>query len=70
MILYEETLNQSASDGTPFPVLLQKRGIVVGIKVDKVPSSPFPLSLAHTQQLVAYEQQPVTDFRVRCVGSG
>jgi len=35
VILYEETLNQSASDGTPFPALLQKRGVAVGIKVDK-----------------------------------
>lgn len=34
-ILYEETLFQKADDGTPFPQLLAKRGIVPGIKVDK-----------------------------------
>lgn len=35
VILFEETLNQSASDGTPFAKLLQDRTIVPGIKVDK-----------------------------------
>lgn len=39
IILYEETLNQSTTDGIPFPVLLQKRGVYVGIKVDKVLNS-------------------------------
>ncbi len=35
VILYDETLRQSASDGTSFPELLESRGIVPGIKVDK-----------------------------------
>jgi len=35
VILYEETLAQQADDGTPFPKLLEQRGIVPGIKVDK-----------------------------------
>jgi len=35
VILYEETLGQQADDGTPFPQLLEQRGIVPGIKVDK-----------------------------------
>jgi len=35
VILFEETLDQKASDGTPFPELLQKQGILPGIKVDK-----------------------------------
>src|SRR3979490_3297414 len=35
VILYDETLRQSASDGTPFPKLLADRGIIPGIKVDK-----------------------------------
>ncbi len=35
VILYEETLRQKASDGTPFPTLLESRGILPGIKVDK-----------------------------------
>ncbi len=35
VILFDETLRQSAADGTPFPVLLARRGIIPGIKVDK-----------------------------------
>ncbi len=35
VILFEETLRQSAGDGTPFPKLLSDRGIIPGIKVDK-----------------------------------
>jgi fructose-bisphosphate aldolase class I len=35
VILYDETLRQSASDGTPFAKLLSNRGILPGIKVDK-----------------------------------
>jgi fructose-bisphosphate aldolase class I len=33
-ILYDETIRQSASDGTPFPQLLAARGMIPGIKVD------------------------------------
>jgi len=35
VILFEETLTQKADDGTPFVELLQKNGIIPGIKVDK-----------------------------------
>jgi len=35
VILYDETLRQKASDGTPFPKLLESHGILPGIKVDK-----------------------------------
>jgi fructose-bisphosphate aldolase class I len=35
VILYDETIRQKAKDGTPFPQLLAKRGIIPGIKVDK-----------------------------------
>src|SRR6476620_599833 len=35
VILFDETIRQSASDGTPFPQLLEGRGIIPGIKVDK-----------------------------------
>src|SRR5688500_6659450 len=35
VILFDETLRQSARDGTPFPALLSRRGIIPGIKVDK-----------------------------------
>ncbi|MDH3212564.1 MAG: fructose-bisphosphate aldolase class I [Myxococcales bacterium] len=34
VIFFDETLRQSTADGTPFPKLLQKKGIVPGIKVD------------------------------------
>jgi fructose-bisphosphate aldolase class I len=34
VILYDETLRQSDSNGTPFPKVLADRGIVPGIKVD------------------------------------
>ena len=35
VILFDETIRQSASDGTPFPKLLADRGVIPGIKVDK-----------------------------------
>jgi fructose-bisphosphate aldolase class I len=35
VILFEETLGQRADDGTPLPEVLERRGIVPGIKVDK-----------------------------------
>ncbi len=35
VILYDETIRQSSLEGTPFPELLESRGIIPGIKVDK-----------------------------------
>src|SRR5437867_7254319 len=35
VILYDETIRQSSDDGTPFPKLLESKGIIPGIKVDK-----------------------------------
>ena len=43
VILYDETIRQSASDGTPFPKLLESKGVVPGIKVDE---GAKPLALA------------------------
>jgi fructose-bisphosphate aldolase class I len=44
VILFDETIRQKASDGTPFPQYLAKKGIIPGIKVDKglvdIPLSP------------------------------
>jgi fructose-bisphosphate aldolase class I len=37
VILFDETIRTKASDGTPFPQLLAKKGIIPGIKVDKGP---------------------------------
>jgi fructose-bisphosphate aldolase class I len=34
VILYDETIRQSSADGTPFPKLLEGKGIIPGIKVD------------------------------------
>ena len=34
VILFDETIRQSAHDGTPFPKLLASKGIIPGIKVD------------------------------------
>ena len=34
VILYDETIRQKAADGTPFPKLLERLGILPGIKVD------------------------------------
>lgn len=34
VILFDETLRQSTQDGTPFPKLLEDRGVLPGIKVD------------------------------------
>jgi len=34
VILYDETLRQKSADGTPFTTLLQKNGVIPGIKVD------------------------------------
>ncbi len=35
VILFDETIRQSSADGTPLPKLLESRGIIPGIKVDK-----------------------------------
>jgi fructose-bisphosphate aldolase class I len=35
VILFDETIRQSAEDGTPFTKLLESKGIIPGIKVDK-----------------------------------
>src|SRR5918912_1026726 len=35
VILFDETIRQSSADGTPFPQLLESKGIIPGIKVDK-----------------------------------
>jgi fructose-bisphosphate aldolase class I len=35
VILYDETIRQRSSDGTPFTMVLERQGIVPGIKVDE-----------------------------------
>ena len=43
VILFDETIRQSTADGTPFPQLLEAKGVIPGIKVDK---GAKPLALA------------------------
>lgn len=47
-ILFEETLFQKSHGGQPFPQLLQERGIIPGIKVDK---GAKPLALAEGEKV-------------------
>src|ERR1700730_11172638 len=35
VILYDETIRQKSADGTPFPELLERQGIIPGINVDR-----------------------------------
>ena len=52
VILYDETIRQSASDGTPFPKLLADRGIIpasgVPGAVNRQPGAGSPHTLAPT----------------------
>src|SRR5438034_3264846 len=48
VILYDETIRQSSSDGTPFPKLLDSKGIIPGIKVDE---GAKPLALAEGETI-------------------
>jgi fructose-bisphosphate aldolase class I len=41
VILFDETIRQSSADGKPFPKLLESKGIIPGIKVDKG-AKPLP----------------------------
>ncbi len=47
VILFDETIRQSALDGTPFPKLLESKGIIPGIKVDEG-AHPLPFAAGET----------------------
>ena len=47
VILFDETIRQSAKDGTPFPKLLASKGVIPGIKVD-TGAKPLALSPGET----------------------
>ena len=47
VILFDETLRQSGSDGTPFAKLLESKGIIPGIKVD-LGAKPLALATGET----------------------
>jgi fructose-bisphosphate aldolase class I len=48
VILFDETIRQSSADGTPFPKLLESKGVIPGIKVDK---GAKPLALAEDETI-------------------
>lgn len=48
IILFDETIRQKAADGTPFPKLLESKGVIPGIKVDK---GAKPLALAEGETI-------------------
>jgi fructose-bisphosphate aldolase class I len=48
VILFDETIRQSSADGTPFPKLLESKGVIPGIKVDK---GAKPLALAEGETI-------------------
>ena len=48
VILFDETIRQATDDGTPFAELLESRGIIPGIKVDK---GAKPLALAEGETI-------------------
>ena len=48
VILYDETIRQEASDGSPFPQMLEKVGILPGIKVD---TGAKPLAFASEEKV-------------------
>src|ERR671934_72339 len=47
VILFDETIRQTSADGTPFAKLLESKGIIAGIKVDKG-AKPLALSEGET----------------------
>jgi len=64
VILFDETIRQSASDGRPLPKILEEQGVIPGIKVDKgtTPLSGAPGELVTEgldglrQRLVEYRE--------------
>ena len=48
VILFDETIRQAARDGTPFPKLLESKGVIPGIKVDQ---GAKPLALASEETI-------------------
>jgi len=49
VILFDETIRQSSLDGAPFPAVLERQGVIPGIKVD---TGAKPLALAEDGETV------------------
>ncbi len=75
VILFEETLSQAADSGTAFPALLEEKGIIPGIKVDKgteaMAESPDELItnglIGLDERLVSYRAQGARFTKWRAV---
>src|SRR3954462_5439789 len=67
VILFDETARQKASDGTPFPQYLQKKGIIPGIKVDKgLVDLPFTAEEKVTEGLDGLQKRMKEYFDLGC----
>ncbi len=60
VIMYDETLRQAGSDGTPFPALLAERGMITGIKataylnaISQLADGPWELTFSYRRALQA-----------------
>jgi fructose-bisphosphate aldolase, class I len=67
VILFDETARQKASDGTPFPGHLAKKGVIPGIKVDKgTVDLPFTHAEKVTEGLDGLDKRLEEYFRMGC----
>jgi fructose-bisphosphate aldolase, class I len=67
VILFDETIRQSAADGTPFPKLLESKGVIPGIKVD---TGAKPLALADEAETVTEGLDGLRERIAEYVGLG
>src|SRR2546421_628480 len=67
VILFDETARQKASDGTPFPQYIAKKGILPGIKVDKgLANLPFTAEEKVTEGLDGLQKRMKEYFDLGC----
>lgn len=67
VILFDETTRQKASDGTPFPDYLAKKGVIPGIKVDKGTANlPFTKQEKVTEGLDGLQKRMKEYFDLGC----
>ena len=60
VILFDETLRQKASDGTPLAQILGSKGIIPGIKVDAVVVCPRG---AHVRRFTGCKRKPDSSIK-------
>jgi fructose-bisphosphate aldolase class I len=67
VILFDETARQKASDGTPIPQYLAKKGVIPGIKVDKgIANIPFTKEEKVTEGLDGLQKRMKEYFDLGC----